>query len=203
MLFFSHNAQQVYTLKINTTRFIKNVITLTMKLKLSLKFTFYLSLLVLMNSCGSLVKNKAENYVTVEKGAIPENFGAGNTTMLFIVKSKKSYDKYLVSNIEEVYNGKYELITNQELLSAKYQNLKEYPYYLDFNLKTYQRYSRNSTIHGPGGGFTTSSLRQFYIKDRRSEKEYKMKMTSGYWSKLQRVYIENMEAERLKNISEL
>jgi hypothetical protein len=167
-----------------------------------------LSLIVLfsflLSSCGAIVKVKAKKYATVQEGAIPEDFGTGNVTMLFITKSKKSYDKYLKKNVERCYQGKYELITHKTLEQDQYQDLETYPYYFDFGYKTYQRFTSNEVIHGPGGTRLTSGMvRKFFIIDRKTDKKYEMGMTSSYWSKLQRMYIKNLEAERLKNSGEL
>lgn len=161
--------------------------------------TICIVLSLILNSCGALVKGKANKYATVEQGAIPQEFGQDNITLLFITKGKRSYDKYLKRNVKKAYHGKYKFISITDLSSDSYSNLDEYPYYFDFQAKQYQSYSQNEVIHGPGGGFKRSTVRKFAIHDRRTNTTYPIKMTSGYWSKLQRVYIKNMEAQRLKN----
>lgn len=154
---------------------------------------------LMLSSCGAIVKSKARKYATIEKGAIPENFGEANAKILFVTSGKKSYDKYLKSNIKKVYKGNYELVSNSDMASGKYDDVSKYRYLFDFERETWSYHSNNSVIHGPGGGTSTSTVRRFAILDRKDGKMYVMPMTSGFWSKLQRMYLKNMEEVRLQN----
>ena len=159
--------------------------------------------LLTFNSCVALVKSKASKYATVEKGAIPSDFGANNTAVLFVTSGKKSYDKYLKSNIRKVYRGDYELVSKEELKSSKYSDTDKYRYVFDFKKVFYSYHSNNSVIYGQSANTgmknATGQVRRFAITDRRDNKDYVMSMTSGYWSKLQRMYLKNMEEVRVRN----
>ena len=159
--------------------------------------------LLTLSSCGALVKSKATKYATVEKGAIPSDFGANNTIVLFVTSGKKSYDKYLKSNIRKVYRGNYELVSKEELKSNKYSDTDKYRYAFDFKKVFYSYHSNNSVIYGQSANTgmknATGQVRRFAITDRTDNKDYVMSMTSGYWSKLQRMYLKNMEEVRAKN----
>lgn len=163
-------------------------------------------LLVTLSSCGAIVKAKANKYASIEKGAIPTNFGEGNTEILFVTKGRKSYDKYLKSNIRKVYKGKYTLVTESDMESGMYEDVSKYRYLFDFERESYGYHSNNTVIYGQsalaGGNNATGQVRRFAIRDRQEEKTYTMSMTSSYWSKLQRVYLKNMEAVRIQNNGE-
>lgn len=166
---------------------------------LTLVFILVLSL----SSCGAIVKSKAKKYATVEKGAIPADFGKNNTVVLFVTSGKKSYDKYLKSNIKKAYQGKYELVSKSELTADKYSDTDKYRYVFDYKSVSYAYHSDNSVIYGQsahtGMNNATGQVRRFLITDRTDDKEYVMSMTSGFWSKLQRMYLKNMEEVRVQN----
>ncbi|WP_350288235.1 hypothetical protein [uncultured Croceitalea sp.] len=159
--------------------------------------------LLTLSSCGVIVKAKARNYATIEKGAIPANFGENNSIVLFMTTGKKSYDKYLKSNIRKVYNGDYELVHKFDLNLEKYTDKSKYRFIFDFEKESYSYHSNNQTIYGQsaltGANNATGQVRRFAITDRTDDKKYVMKMTSGFWSKLQRMYLKNMEEVRAKN----
>ncbi|CAN0590867.1 unnamed protein product [Ectocarpus sp. 12 AP-2014] len=163
--------------------------------------------LLTLSSCGAIVKAKANKYASIEEGAIPSNFGEGNTEVLFVTKGKKSYDKYLKSNIKKVYKGKYVFVMESDLKSDKYNNVAKYRYLFDFERESYGYHSSNTVIYGQsaiaGGNNATGQVRRFAIRDRQEEKTYTMPMTSSFWSKLQRVYLKNMEAVRIQNSTEV
>lgn len=158
---------------------------------------------MVLSSCGAIVKSKARKYASVEKGAIPANFAENNETVLFVMSGKKSYDKYLKSNIKKAYQGSYELVSKSDLKSDKYANTKKYRYIFDFEKESYSYHSNNQVIHGQsaltGMNNATGQIRRFSITDRVDDEVYVMSMTSGFWSKLQRVYFQNMEKVRAKN----
>ncbi len=149
-------------------------------------------------SCGAIVKAKANQYATVEQGAIPEDFGVHNDTVLFITY-RNSYNKYLKRNLRKVYKGPHELVTQEELASETYTNVAKYRYVFDYTYNSYQYQSNNETLYGPGGGTGTGQVRRFHVLDRLEQKEYVMPMTSSFWSKLQRIYLKNLEMQRVKN----
>ena len=152
----------------------------------------------MLSSCGVLVKAQAKKYATVEKGAIPMDFGKEQTTLLFVTSSR-SYNKYLKKNIKKAYHGNYELVVLEDLHNKKYNDLSKYRYIFDYNYVTYTYHNDNEVIYGPGGGIATGKVKRFAITDRKEDKMYIMPMTSGFWSKLQRVYLKNLDEQRIKN----
>lgn len=170
-----------------------------------IQFTFVLLIvsLLTLSSCGAIVKTKAKKYATVEEGAIPANFGIDNSVVLFVTSGKRSYDKYLKSNIKKAYQGDYILVSKEDIVSSKYADKNKYRYIFDFKKESYSYHSNNATIYGQsahtGMKNATGQVRRFTITDRVDEKDYVMKMTSSFWSKLQRMYMKNMESVRVQN----
>ncbi len=173
-----------------------------MKKQLS-TLSFLLIIVFTLSSCGAIVKSKAKKYATVEKGAIPADFGENNTVVLFVTSGKRSYDTYLKSNIKKAYHGKYELVSKSELRADRYSNTAKYRYIFDYKSVSYAYHSDNAVIYGQsantGMNNATGQVRRFLITDRTDDKEYVMSMTSGFWSKIQRMYLRNMETVRIKN----
>ncbi len=171
--------------------------------KIQITFTVLIIALLTLSSCGAIVKTKAKKLATVEEGAIPANFGGNNSVVLFVTSGKRSYDKYLKRNIKKAYQGNYELVSKEALNSAKYADKDKYRYIFDFKKEFYSYHSDNAVIYGQsahtGMKNATGQVRRFGITDRIDKKDYVMSMTSGFWSKLQRMYIKNMETVRLQN----
>ena len=96
------------------------------------KIVILILITTILNSCGAAVKSVANNHLTEEKGAIPPNFGANNTTLVFITY-RKSYNKYLKKNVKKYYTGEHEFVTNEEFnRDKKYKNLDKYRYVFDY-----------------------------------------------------------------------
>lgn len=148
--------------------------------------------LTLMSSCGAIVKSKANKSITEKNGAIPPEFGKEEATILFITH-RRSYNKYLKKNIKKTYKGNFELITADQLDSdSKYSDLTEYRYVFNYDNKTYD-YTNSD------GEFKTRELKKFYVLDRTSNKKYFGNMTSGFWSKLQNVYLKKLNEKLIGN----
>ncbi|MCB9335513.1 MAG: hypothetical protein H6586_05150 [Flavobacteriales bacterium] len=151
----------------------------------------------------SSAQNGLMKKATVENGAIPENFGKEETIMIFIIKDRKSYDKYLKKNVEENYGGKYVYLLKEDLENKKYQDKNLYRYVMD-----YETHSSNMTTYNPGNslnnannGFQSTSVTgySYSIYDRKEDKEYPSNVSSGLFGKLIKGYVINLEAERQKN----
>ncbi len=161
------------------------------------KFYFLLAtvlMLSMLSSCGAIVKSKANKYLTEEEGAIPPDFGKENTTLLFITH-RNSYNKYLKKNTRKIYQGDYELISKKEFESnSKYEDISKYRFVFD-----YSAVSPGYTVIRGDGSMRDPlyDVKKFRILDRKSEKEYVSKMTSSFWSKLQKVYLKNLNEKLL------
>tara|TARA_R110002050_G_scaffold299255_1_gene464323 strand:+ start:731 stop:1378 length:648 start_codon:yes stop_codon:yes gene_type:complete len=175
-----------------STNLNKPKITIMNRLKNILFLIISISTLTLLTSCGAISKSKANEYLTEEKGAIPPEFGQDNTTILFITH-RRSYNKYLKKNVKKIYKGKYEFISEEELLSdSKYKDINEYRYIFNFDYTSYDYMSSN-------GYSKNGRVRKFYILDRRNNERFASKMTSSYWSKVQKVYLEKLNEKRMTN----
>ena len=147
--------------------------------------------LIFLSSCGAIVKSKADKFLTEENGAIPPDFGKEETTLLFITH-RRSYNKYLKTNVKKIYNSKYEFINEDQLKSeSKYNNINKYRYLFNYDEKSYTYYS-------PKGGSKTGYVKKFYVLDRKSDKRFYSKLTSGLWSKLQKVYLKKLNEKIIK-----
>ncbi|WP_397363293.1 hypothetical protein [Olleya sp. R77988] len=148
------------------------------------------TLLTLMSSCGAIVKGQANKHITEEKGAIPPQFGQDKTTVLFLLHHK-SYNKYLKKNVKKIYNGKHLFITPEQLASnSKYQDTESYRFVFDYDYITYDYVNNDlETKYG--------KVKKFNVLDRKDDKRYVAKMTSGLWSKLQKVYLKKLNEKRL------
>ena len=173
------------------------------------KSLFFLVGLVMVfgffTSCGAIVKSKAHQYITEEKGAIPPEFGKQNTTVLFVTHHR-SYNKYLKKNVKKIYKGDYKFVTQEELKNEDaYKDMMTYRYVFDYN---YQSAGDNIITNTTSSGdFSMTSTRirpalynvkKFMIIDRKTPQVYYCKMTSSYWSKLQKVYLKKLNEKILK-----
>lgn len=152
----------------------------------------------LFSSCGALVKGKAKNYATVEAGAIPQDFGVDGTGVVFLTY-ERSYNKYLRRNVNKAFKGHHIFLPASTADSIKNANDATYRYLFGFDGRYGQRYSANTVIYGPGGGMNTYRVRRFYLRDLKTDSTYTLGMMSGFWSKLQRFYLKQLEEQRLKN----
>lgn len=154
------------------------------KLKHSSFFIVTILSLLLLTSCGAIVKSKANKYLTEEKGAIPPEFGKENTTVLFVTHHR-SYNKYLKKNVKKIFKGDYEFIREGEYGLEKYDDKNKYRFVFDYNYISYDY--TNQSLETKYG-----KVKKFNILDRKTDKRFVSKMTSSYWSKLQKVYLKKL-----------
>ena len=165
------------------------------RLQYSLLITTSIISLLLLSSCGAIVKSKANKYLTEENGAIPPEFGNENTTVLFLTHHR-AYNKYLKRNVEKIYEGDYELITGEEFESNhKYQDIDKYRFVFDYDYIVYDYTMYDYTNQSLKVKY--GKVKKFNVLDRKIDKRFVSKMTSGYWSKLQKVYLKNLNEKRI------
>lgn len=152
---------------------------------LSVLFTLFAGLLIIfiLSSCS------ATNRITVEKGAIPPEFKKHKTTLVCVLKGRKSYDKYMKRNMKSNYRGKMVFLEKGQLRGNKYEDLDKYRYLLDCDEE------RNVDIMTHR---TTSYTYRFYILDRKTDKSYYAPGRSSFFGKLITAYATNLEKERTK-----
>ncbi|MBN8642256.1 MAG: hypothetical protein J0L86_10640 [Flavobacteriales bacterium] len=151
----------------------------------------------LFTSCGAIVKSAAVKEMTVEKNAIPADFGAGNTTLICVLKGRNSRDNYMRKHIKNIYKGKYEFVLESDLNSSKYSDKNTYRFLFDYDAGSTSSVGHNNvTGRTEAMSLPTSS---YYIKDRKNDKIYHSNFSSGFFSKLIQAYVINMEKVRLQN----
>lgn len=141
-----------------------------------------------------------------EAGQIPPEFGLKNDTLLVIGHNEDwGYNKYLKSNFKDNYFGNYKIISEKELKnysSDKYRFVFDHS--LNYSPKTSTTNS-NGNSNPQYAGTTVSSTKTtnyassdvFFIKDRKTDKDYVTK-SSAYYAKLMRAFIKSLEDTRKK-----
>lgn len=152
----------------------------------------YLSTIILVTnllvSCGGIVTSMANKKLTVKNGAIPPDFNKDNGTMLFVTY-RRGYNKYLKKNVANLYTGAHEFVTKDELASNLYTDIDKYRFVFDYDIIS-------TTEFGFDGKMKTRNIRKFYVYDRKKERKFRSKMTSGFWSKLQKVYLKKLNEKK-------
>jgi len=152
-------------------------------------------LLVLgLSSCGSMVLNQALKNYTVEKKAIPENFGKGNTVLLCVIHGKNKYDKYMKENVKKEYHGEYEFVLKKDIDTDKYSDTDKYRYVFDEGTSSYKINPTSNTYAN-----NSVSTMKFSIYDRKEDKLYSSGFSSSYFSTSIKAYMINLEQQRIKN----
>lgn len=158
------------------------------------KIAVILSLILitfLLNSCGLITKAMANSKLTEEKGAIPPDFGKNDEILLFMTH-QRSYNKYLKKNVKKIYKGKYEFVTESEFSEQeKYKNIENYRYIFDFNYQSlgYNHDKKRDYLYG---------VKKFSILDRKTGKLHRSRMTSSFWTKLQKIYLKKLNEKIIK-----
>ncbi len=167
--------------------------------KLKIEYLFLL-IFILMTSCGALVKGVANGKLTEKKGAIPPDFGKDTNSVMVFITSNRSYNKYLKKNVSKIYKGKYIFVSLDEFESnEKYNDIDKYRFVFDYNnqMPGYNVVRSDGSIRAP-----LYNVKKFSIEDRKEKKIYRSKITSSYWSKIQKVYLkklnEKLESEKTK-----
>ncbi|WP_431107020.1 hypothetical protein [Winogradskyella poriferorum] len=134
----------------------------------------------------------ANKRITEDNGAIPPDFGNGETTMFFITHHR-SYNKYLEKNVEKIYKGDYLFIEHVDLIdqSDKYDDKDKYRYV--FN---YEYVNGGTSAVNP---YRTTQEKEFYILDRKTNLVYKSPYSSASWSRVQKVYLKKLNKKMGKD----
>lgn len=146
---------------------------------------------------AAIAKGVAKRNITVEKGAIPPDFGKSKHTLMAVKTGKNSYDKYLIKNFEK-YQGEYVIINPEDTESSAYADLEKYRYRFEF------LFEEHGLLNAPGPNASssnnTATVRRFLIYDRLKDEVYASRITSSFYSKVMKAYIENLNAELEKSI---
>lgn len=154
--------------------------------------------LLILNSCGQIVKSAAKKWTSEEKGAIPPDFGKNNETLL-IVKEEgvKSYYKRTEKDLKNHYLGSFVIISQKEFQeNEEYNDIEKYRYIYQYSYKSVTQTDLNKSNQINNVNY---HVRRFSILDRKDNKLYKCGMTSSYWSKIQISYIKNLNKKLLSH----
>ena len=136
---------------------------------------------LLISETGKNNEKQAYKKASVEKGAIPPEFGDNpNETLIIVIEDYLFYDKRTKKNTGEVYSGKHEFATMDELKeNEKYSDLKKYRYYFYYDNDAYN-VDRDEY------------LKKFYVYDRLEEKKYSHSISAMGWIKYQKGYLKSL-----------
>ncbi len=160
-----------------------------MKASRKIKFLALMLLLGLATATTSCIRLAAENRLTVDKGAIPPDFGRTKGTLLVLTSGAHSYDGLLKRNFT-AYWDKYALVGADQLAVAPYTDLKVYPYVLGAEIEQHASKGNDDKVH-------ILNLRRFYILDRAAEHRFEARYVSGFYAKVLKGYIANLNKELL------
>jgi hypothetical protein len=154
---------------------------------ISYKIGLIASLLLILfstSSCGIglIVRGAVKKSVSVEKKTVPPAYIAKNQVLLVLMWEVKSYDKYAKKAFEKFYNGKVEYVTFEQLLSDRYSDVDKFPYVFS------QGPGDKKMYLGESYSFSYEGSRPFHIYDRKNEKFYRSRISSGFFSRVMQGY---------------
>lgn len=165
-------------------------------MKKSIK-SLLLSTAVLSASCGAIVKGVSGSQISVEKHAIPPDFGKDSSFLVCVTSGKNSYDKYLKRGTEKYFHGLHVYINEKDIRSSQYADSSKYRYLFSRSVSSYS----NSTFNAQSGTFDKSNIttNSLGIYDRVTGITYLCPVTSSFFAKLIESYMAKLEEQRLKN----
>jgi len=137
--------------------------------------------------------------ITVEKKAIPPDFGQDKSTLICVLWGKKSYDKCMKKHVKNNYKGKYEFVLRRDLVLKKYTDSNNYRYIFDHKLRTGESKSFNYDTNSYSSSTTFSF--SFFILDKKEDKTYKSPLRTTRFSNTIEAYMINLEKVRIRNKS--
>lgn len=166
----------------------------------SLRTKLFISIMIfsfLLTSCGAIVKGRARKHITEESGAIPPDLGKEKTTMVFLLYHG-SYNRYMKKNVKRIYQGDYIFVKKEEFKNTDaYDDISKFRYVFGFDYIYYE----STEIDFDSNYDMMKRVKKFYIHDRKTDSIYKPTITSGLWSKLQKVYLEKLNEKIVSNRS--
>lgn len=155
-----------------------------------------LGLVILFASCGAIVKGVSGSQISVEKHAIPPDFGKDSSYLVCLTSGKNSYDKYLKKGTEKNYHGPHVYINEKDIHSPEYADSTKYRYLFSRSVSSYS----NRQFSAQSGTFSNSNIttNSFGIYDRMTGITYKCPVTSSFFAKLIESYMSKLEEQRLK-----
>ena len=153
-----------------------------------------LAITFLIQSCGIgyAVRGTVKKTITVENKVVPENFIEDDQTLLILLWSKNSYDKYVIKAFDKFYMGNKEYVTiNQYRNEEKYEDLDKYPFVFSQGPGAIEQYE------GGNYSYVFSGSRPFHIFDRKEKTFYRSILNSGFFFRVMEAYAMRLEYYRL------
>jgi len=160
-----------------------------------LSIVIIVSSITLLNSCKPSEK-VALKYLTVEKGAIPPDFGEKGTKLL-IYSGSTHFDK---KNISEFYKGDYQKIYGYKTTGFSKKKKNTFMQH-DTNFKDVNKYRFVFVFEVLPGGSGTNSFTSYIIKvyDRKEKKSYRSKKMPVNYVNFAVEYLKRLDQQRISN----
>lgn len=129
---------------------------------------------------------------TTKSISIPSDFGEDETTLLIVKTKNWIFNKQTKNKAISEYNGNYEIIKEEDLLSSEYQDTSKYRYVLKFRIRSIIRGSYG------GGSYSRMDYATPLIIDRKNDKKY-LGSESDRFKSLVHICMQELEKQRLKN----
>jgi hypothetical protein len=148
----------------------------------------FLLCIVLLNSFSlSLAFAQRATKIPDDPKVIPQDFGSTKSTVLVVNYGKKGIDKYLEKDFSKEYKGEYVIIEKDELGSKTYKDVSIYRYVFELV---------DDYVPGrfTGNGDRQAPVMNYHINftDRSNFTVYKTLISSNFFSKLVKAYIERL-----------
>ena len=143
-----------------------------------MKPLFWLSLLLLTSCVGKMMSKSIQD----DGVQIPPEFGSTVDTLLAVKQGRNTYDNQLRKRFAAAYRGPYKLVTNEEL-GTRYQDVERYRYVFNVEERT-------------GDMSSTSVVYRFFVWDRKAQKQYMTKRSSGMYGKFMEIYLGKLDDKR-------
>lgn len=157
------------------------------------KIIVIISISISLQSCfvskSSDIKNMRSEF-SVENNAIPPNFGKNKSEVLLVLITGFAVDKFHKKALKEKYFGEYELHNPKTDLDEKFPDKSKYRYVF---------VTGGGTSYGQGnlGG----QYKRYFVYDRLDKKEYSSGAEFSNFALALKIYMENLNTQRLKNLN--
>lgn len=160
--------------------------------------SFLITACLIFPSCSRRsFEKKLTSETTVEKGAIPADFGKSNFTLLYVGFGREKVDNIVKEVLENEYHGKYEAVSNDEYQQnmRRYNDSTKYQYVLTISSST----TSHISVTSDHSGDMTFLHIHYLLIDAKTKKTYNCPATVNWYEHVMKVYIQSLENQRKKN----
>lgn len=149
---------------------------------------FSMVILFTTNSCANMARRQAIKRITVEKKAIPPDFGKDESEVLIcIITDKNMYDRYVKKHVINEYHGKYKFMLYSDIGKDGTDDVSKFRY-IFHGFRT-----RSKDFDG-----SMHTEFQYYIIDRLEEETYNCPFVANGYGQLIKKYMIALEHTRLQ-----